>query len=279
MTKMDNSYQEDDEIEIVGDTELDKKNAVKVDKNFSKMTLKGQREAMEAFKSSTLYSTEEDEEEEEIVKKPVVKKGRKRKVLVEEDSDSDIEILDFPKKILFKGGEPDIVSEDEDEDSRMCVSITPMTNNNSSSKASPSTKNSNKKMFKDDLNGQNQDLVQVSVLILFLCFGPSCLEYDLQVKSASGKTMLVERSKLERVMLEKEKRPTTRASSPLSPVKRPNTRASRVLENLGANKASIKLIKECEQPEEIDLDEKVKVDLKRKVVEDDSPSRRLRRRG
>ena len=95
--------------------------------------------------------------------------------------------------------------------------------------------------------------------------------------------MLVERSKLERVMLEKEKRPTTRASSPLSPVKRPNTRAAiRVLEN--ANKASIKLIKESEQPEEIDLDEetefeKVKVDLKRKVVEDDSPSRRLRRRG
>ena len=91
--------------------------------------------------------------------------------------------------------------------------------------------------------------------------------------------MLVERSKLERVMLEKEKRLTTSASGPLSPVKRPNTRASRVLENLGANKASIKLIKECEQPEEIDLDEKVKVDLKRKVVEDDSPSRRLRRRG
>ena len=90
--------------------------------------------------------------------------------------------------------------------------------------------------------------------------------------------MLVERSKLERVMLDKEKRPTTRASSPLSPLKRPNTRASRMLENLGANKASIKLIKECEQPE-IDLDEKVKVDLKRKVVEDDSPSRRLRRRG
>ena len=33
---MDNSYQEDDEIEIVGDTEMDKKNAEKLDKNFSK---------------------------------------------------------------------------------------------------------------------------------------------------------------------------------------------------------------------------------------------------
>ena len=167
---MDNSYQEDDEIEIVGDTEMDKKNAEKLDKNFSKMTLKGQREAMEAFKSSTLYSTEE--EEEEIVKKPVVKKGRKRKVLVEEDSDSDIEILDSPKKILSMRGEPDIEIEEVDGDSKMCVSITPMTNNNNSSKAPPSTKNSKKKMFKEDLNGQNQDLVQVSVLILILCFGP-----------------------------------------------------------------------------------------------------------
>ena len=39
VTKVENSYQEDDEIEIVGDTEMDKKNAEKVDKNFSKMTL------------------------------------------------------------------------------------------------------------------------------------------------------------------------------------------------------------------------------------------------
>ena len=245
MTKMDNSYQEDDEIEIVGDTEMDKKNAEKLDKNFSKMTLKGQREAMEAFKSSTLYSTEEDEEEEEIVKKPAVKKGRKRKVLVEEDSDSDIEILDSPKKILSMRGEPDIEIEEVDGDSRMCVSITPMTNNNSR-KASPSIKkpNSNKKSFIKELNfnGQKQDLVQV--------------------KSSSGKTMLVERSKLERVMSKKEERPTTKEGRHLSPVMRPNTRAaSRVLENLGANKASIKLIKESEQPEEIDLDEEAAIDF------------------
>ena len=36
---VENSYLEDAEIEIVGDTEMDKKNAEKVDKNFSKMTL------------------------------------------------------------------------------------------------------------------------------------------------------------------------------------------------------------------------------------------------
>ena len=95
MTKVENGYQEDDEIEIVGDTEMDKKNAEKVDKNFSKMTLKGQREAMEAFKSSTLYSEEEEEEEESKGHKKVGSK--KRKVMVESDSDSDIEVLESPK--------------------------------------------------------------------------------------------------------------------------------------------------------------------------------------
>ena len=95
---MDNSYQEDDEIEIVGDTEMDKKNAEKLDKNFSKMTLKGQREAMEAFKSSTLYSAEEeDEEEEETSKGHKRVGGKKRKVMAESDSDSDIEVLESPK--------------------------------------------------------------------------------------------------------------------------------------------------------------------------------------
>ena len=89
VTKADKSYREEgDEIEIVGDTEMDKKKAERVDKNFSKMTLKGQREAMEAFKNSTLYSTEEEEEKYEEPQK-VVKRGRKKNVLAaEEDSDS-----------------------------------------------------------------------------------------------------------------------------------------------------------------------------------------------
>ena len=69
------SYQEDDDIEIVGDTEMDKKNAEKVDKNFSKMTLKGQREAMEAFRRSTLYNS--DDEEEPNMKKKFGAKKRK----------------------------------------------------------------------------------------------------------------------------------------------------------------------------------------------------------
>ena len=94
---MENSYLEDAEIEIVGDTEMDKKYAEKVDKNFSKMTLRGQREAMEAFKSSTLYSTEEEEEEEETSKGHKRVGGKKRKVMAESDSDSDIEVLESPK--------------------------------------------------------------------------------------------------------------------------------------------------------------------------------------
>ena len=56
MTKAENSYQEDNEIETVWDTPMDKKNAEKLDENFSKMTLKGQMK-------STLYSTEEEVEE------------------------------------------------------------------------------------------------------------------------------------------------------------------------------------------------------------------------
>ena len=94
--------------------------------------------------------------------------------------------------------------------------------------------------------------------------------------------MMVERSKLERVM----GKPLENQTSPL---KRPNTRASRALENTGkcdevANKATIKLIDNAGQPEEITFEEetefgKMKVDLKRKAEEGDFLSRRLRRRG
>ena len=96
----------------------------------------------------------------------------------------------------------------------------------------------------------------------------------MQVKSASGKTMMVERSKLERVM--GGKKAEARVIKPLekqaSPLKRPNTRAT------------IKLIddtaEEITLEEEITFDEKKgKVDLKRKAAEDDFLSRRLRRRG
>ena len=112
VSKVENSYEEEDEIEIVGDTEMEKKNAERVDKNFSKMTLKGQREAMEAFKSSTLYSTEEEEEEEEEEQSKEHKKvgTKKRKVMVESGSDSDIEVLESPKS--KKGAATNISSRD-----------------------------------------------------------------------------------------------------------------------------------------------------------------------
>ena len=97
--------------------------------------------------------------------------------------------------------------------------------------------------------------------------------------------MLVERSKLERVMGEKAKNTSTNStSSNSSPVKRPNTRSSRMLEN--NSKATIKLVDDEDQPEEIILDGepvfedgKVKVDLKRKAQDGLLPSRRLRSRG
>ena len=105
----------------------------------------------------------------------------------------------------------------------------------------------------------------------------------MQVKSSSGKTMMVERSKLERVMGEAcKKKPLENETIPL---KRPNTRSSRALENeyeaTNPNKATIKL---TGQAEEITLEGEavfgeIKVHLKRKSLEGDHLSRRLRRRG
>ena len=97
--------------------------------------------------------------------------------------------------------------------------------------------------------------------------------------------MLVERSKLERVMGARAKNTSTNStSSNSSPVKRPNTRSSKMLEN--NSKTTIKLLDDEDQPEEIILDgepvfedEKVKVDLKRKAQDGLLPSRRLRSRG
>ena len=175
MTKLDKSYQEDDEIEIVGDTELDKKNAERVDKNFSKMTLKGQREAMEAFKSST---EEEEEEDEEEVQKPhkAEKKGNKRKAMVEEDSDSDIEILDSPdEKRFYSGDGSKCETGDGEEETSRCVSITPMskTSSNNNKVSSPMNKaNSNKESIGEELNSNRQkpDLVQVTKHFSRICF-------------------------------------------------------------------------------------------------------------
>ena len=94
-------YQEDDDIEIVGDTEMDKKNAEKVDKNFSKMTLKGQREAMEAFRRSTLYNSDDDEEANMNKKLG----AKKRKAIDDSYFDSDIEVLESPKPRKTSGSD------------------------------------------------------------------------------------------------------------------------------------------------------------------------------
>ena len=170
VSTVDKNYQEDDDdIEIVGGPEIDKrvaeKGAEKVDKNFSKMTLKAQREAAEAFRNSRDYSTEE--EEEQVVKPHKVgRRGRKRKAVVEEDSDSDIEILDSSNKKRF--------STDRECISITPISITPMSTttpiskklfNNNNNNFSPTNMASwNKKPQEEeqlDSNKQSRDLVQV----------------------------------------------------------------------------------------------------------------------
>ena len=170
VSTVDKNYQEDDDdIEIVGGPEIDKrvaeKVAEKVDKNFSKMTLKAQREAAEAFRNSRDYSTEE--EEEQVVKPHKVgRRGRKRKAVVEEDSDSDIEILDSSNKKRF--------STDRECISITPISITPMSTttpiskklfNNNNNNFSPTNMASwNKKPQEEeqlDSNKQSRDLVQV----------------------------------------------------------------------------------------------------------------------
>ena len=171
VSTFDKNYQEDDDgIEIVGGPEMDKRTAEKVDKNFSKMTLKAQREAAEAFRNSVDYSTEEEEEEEQVVKPHKVgRRGRKRKAVVEEDSDSDIEILDSSNEQRF--------STDLECISITPISITPMStttpiskklfNNNNNNSFSPSPTNMaswNKKPQEEeqsDSNKQSRDLVQV----------------------------------------------------------------------------------------------------------------------
>ena len=69
---------------------MDKKNAAKIDKNFSKMTMKAKLQAIETFRNSSQF----DEEEEEGVVKSKVARNRRKKQIVEDDSDSDIEVLD-----------------------------------------------------------------------------------------------------------------------------------------------------------------------------------------
>ena len=170
VSTFDKNYQEDDDgIEIVGGPEMDKRTAEKVDKNFSKMTLKAQREAAEAFRNSRDYSTEDEEEEEQVVKPHKVgRRGRKRKAVVREDSDSDIEILDSSNEKRL--------SRDRECISITPISITPMSTttpiskklfNNNNNNFSPSPTNMaswNKKPQEEeqsDSNKQSRDLVQV----------------------------------------------------------------------------------------------------------------------
>jgi len=223
VTKGDKSYREEDyEIEIVGDTEMDKKKVERVDRNFSKMTLKGQREAMEAFKNSTLYSTEEEEEEENSKghKKAL---SKKRKVMVESDSESDIEVLETPK--LKKDAMEWKALEEERE------------------------------MKKKNIFDEKLDLVQV--------------------KSQSGKTMLVERSKLQKLMsMERSKvakmpttitNSTTITTTTTQDVKDHLWPQRALMSQTGSKNTSKPIEKKSPVPEEILLDDDDDVDQEEKT--------------
>ena len=94
MSKPRFTLEEDDDIEIVGDTELDKKNEKRIDKNFSKMSLAGKLRAMEEYRTSSLY-VEEEELAVDIVAK---RKGRKVRKKSTVDEDSDIEVIDVEEE-------------------------------------------------------------------------------------------------------------------------------------------------------------------------------------
>ena len=59
---------------------MDKKNAAKIDKNFSKMTMKAKLQAIETFRNSSQF----DEEEEVVVKNKVARNRRKKQIVEDE---------------------------------------------------------------------------------------------------------------------------------------------------------------------------------------------------
>ena len=60
--------------------EIAKKNAAKIDKNFSKMIMKAKLQAIEAFRNSSQF----DEEEEVVVKSKVTRNRRKKQIVEDE---------------------------------------------------------------------------------------------------------------------------------------------------------------------------------------------------
>jgi len=84
----------DDEIQIIGDTEMERKRNKKIDQNFAKMNLKAQRAVVESYNNSIQY---EEEEEEFVSSKRTSKrnKGRKGKHVTKESDDDDIEVLEI----------------------------------------------------------------------------------------------------------------------------------------------------------------------------------------
>ena len=100
------TLEDDDEIEIVGDTELDKKNEKRIDKNFSKMSLAGKLRAMEEYRASSLFVDEEGEEPAVVEVSKRKSRNAKNKAFMEKDN-GDIEVIDIEEEDVISSPDDD----------------------------------------------------------------------------------------------------------------------------------------------------------------------------
>ena len=167
---------------------MERKRNKKIDQNFAKMNLKAQRAVVESYNNSIQY---EEEEEEFVSSKRTSKriKGRKGKHVREESDDDDIEVLEITESssvssVVIKKSSKDnsdseieVLDIDDDEEvveTRRGVTITKVT----------------KKNVDEKLLAEESDLVKPKADLV-------------EVKSNSGKRMMVSRDTLERLMKEK----------------------------------------------------------------------------
>ena len=104
------TMEDDDDIEIIGDTEQDKKNEERMNKNFNKMSLANQRRAIEEYRASSLFVEEEEGEQPVAIVSERKGKNVKKKTAITELG-SDIEIIDIEDNCSYSNKEED--SDDE----------------------------------------------------------------------------------------------------------------------------------------------------------------------
>ena len=257
--------EDDDEIEIVGDTELDKKNEKRIDKNFSKMSLAGKLRAMEEYRASSLFV--DAEEEEPAVAKVSKRKSRngKNKTSMEKD-DGDIEVIDIEEEYVSSSPDDDEAFktnsskwDEADSDDEIEVLLDEISEN---------------KIMK--VNFDDLEELEISITKMPSSNEEKLLHEDsddskksdfINVKSASGKTMKAERKKYENI--QKALSMNTINISPMSTK----------FETKGANESNEGLLSEDVEIVELDDSLGCSPRSKRKTEEPTRSSKRLRSRG